>query len=139
MLEGYLRLMRVLHPITEDEMIAVFLRAELESERFAEKLGGLLARDGVEFDPADDAYRRRLLDEHRAYERREGLLLGFPREVDWFRAAPTRDEVLDILFINWSWKSWRSSSASRKRCRAGAGSRHVWGSDPGPGQVGQVR
>ena len=124
MLEGYLRLVRLLHPITEDEMIAVFLRAELESERFAEKLGALLSRDGVEFDSADAAYRRRLLDEHRAYERREGLFLGFPREVDWFRAALTRDEVLDILFIDWSW--WlelsggtRSPREAARRIRAG--------------------
>jgi hypothetical protein len=116
--------MRLLHPISEDEMIAVFLRGELESERFAEKLGGLLARDCVEFDTADDAYRRRLLDEHRAYERREGLFLGFPREVDWFRAALARDEMLDILFIDWSW--WlelsggtRSPREAARRIRAG--------------------
>jgi hypothetical protein len=109
---------RLLHPITEDEMIATFLRAELQSERFGERLGGVLARDGIEFDTADDAYRRRLLDEHRAYERREGLFLGFPREVDWFRAALTRDEVLDILFIDWSW--WLELSGGTRRPREAA-------------------
>jgi len=109
---------RLLGRISEDEMIAVFLRGELESERFREKLQGLLARDGVELESADSAYRRQLLDEHRAYERREGLFLGFPREVDWFRAALTRDEVLDILFIDWSW--WLDLSGRTRRPREAA-------------------
>jgi hypothetical protein len=118
MLEGYLRAVRLLHPISEDEMIAVFLRGELESEHFREKLGGLLARDGLKLDAADDAYRRRLLDEHRAYERREGLFLGFPRQVDWFRTALTRNEVLDISFIDWSW--WLELSGGTRRPREAA-------------------
>jgi hypothetical protein len=116
--------MRLLHPVGEDEMIATFLRGELESERFGEQLRALLARDGRELGDAGDAYRRWLLDEHRSYERREGLFGGFPRDVDWFRAALSRDEVLDILFIDWSW--WlelsggtRSPREAARRIRAG--------------------
>jgi hypothetical protein len=105
--------MRLLHPITEDEMIAVFLRGELDSGRYGGELRGLLARDGQQLADADDAYRRQLLDEHRAYERREGLFGGFPRHVDWFRAVLSRDEVLDILFINWSW--WLDLSGGTRR------------------------
>jgi hypothetical protein len=33
----------------------------------------------------------------------QGLFGGFPRRVSWFRAALTRDEVLDILYIDWDW------------------------------------
>jgi hypothetical protein len=109
---------RLLHPITEDEMIAVFLRAELSSGRYGEKLRGLLARDGRELDAADAAYRRRLLEEHRAYERRDGLFGGFPRDVEWFRAALSRDEALEILFINWSW--WLELSGGTRRPREAA-------------------
>jgi hypothetical protein len=111
-------LVRLLHPISEDEMVAVFLRGELESQRFSEKLRGLLARDGVEFDATDAAHRRRLLEEHRAYERRDGLFGGLPRDVDWFRAELTRDEVLDILFIDWSW--WLELSGGTRRPREAA-------------------
>lgn len=117
-------LMRLLHPISEDVMIAVFLRGELESERFGETLRRLLARDGVELDTAGPEYRRRLLEEHRAYESRDGLFGGFPRDVDWYRAALTRDEVLDIRYIDWSW--WlelsggtRSPREAARRIRAG--------------------
>jgi hypothetical protein len=78
-------------------MIAVLLRGELESERFGPKLRSVLARDGADFESADDAYRRALLEEHRAYESRDGLFGGFPRDVEWFRAALTRRGARDPL------------------------------------------
>jgi hypothetical protein len=90
-------------------------------------LSALLARDGREpnvlrnpdLAAADDnAYRRRLLDEHRAYERREGLFLDFPREIDWFRAELDREELLDVLFINWDW--WLRITAGSRRPRDAA-------------------
>ena len=99
-------------------MIAVFLLAELESERFGDKLRRIMARDGVNFDDADAAYRRRLLEEHRAYERRDGLFGGFPFDVDWFRVALTRGEMLDILYIDWSW--WLELSGGSRRPRDAA-------------------
>lgn len=87
----------------------------------------MLARDGRDesvlsdpdlADSADSAYRRALLEEHRAYERREGLFLGFPRKIDWFRAAFGRDELLDVLFIDWVW--WLTLSGGSRRPRDAA-------------------
>jgi hypothetical protein len=112
----------------------VFLRAEVDSERYGERLRSFLARDGrsvdllrrPDWDDADaNGYRRALLEEHRAYERREGLFGGFPERVDWFRALLGPDEALDILYIDWDW--WlRLTGGSRRprdaarRIRAGA-------------------
>jgi hypothetical protein len=119
--------MRLLRPIREDEMIAVFLRAELDSSRYGETLRGFLARDGRDegvlrqpdlADPHANRYRSGLLEEYRAYERRDGLFGGFPRQVDWFRAVLTRDEVLDVLFINWHW--WLKISDDTRRPREAA-------------------
>jgi hypothetical protein len=118
---------RLLRPISEDEMIAVFLRSELDSGRYGEKLHAFLARDGRdervlrEADLADkheNAYRRQLLEEHRAYKRRDGLFGGFPREVDWFRAVLGREEALDILYIDWDW--WLRISEGSRRPRDAA-------------------
>lgn len=104
--------MKLLDRVEEDEVIATFLRAELDSERYGRKLRGLLNRDGrdesVLRQPSlasadDNAYRRELLDEHRAYERREGLFDGFPEQVEWHRASLTRDELLELRYINWDW------------------------------------
>jgi hypothetical protein len=126
-LEGKVRSMRLLHPVSEDEVVAVFLRGELDSSRYGEKLSAILARDGRDLrvlrspdlgDAETNAYRRQLLDEYRAYERRDGLFLGFPQAVEWFRAALERDEVLDILFINWKW--WLELSGGTRRPRDAA-------------------
>jgi hypothetical protein len=123
----YGRRVRILHPISEDEVVATFLRAELDSGRYGETLRAALVCDGLEpevlrspnlADETENRYRRRLLDEHRAYERREGLFAGFPRRVDWFRAALTGEEVLDILYIKWDW--WLRVSGGSRRPRDAA-------------------
>ena len=119
--------MELLGPISEDEVIAVFLQGELESERFGGAIRALLARDGLQeavvrrpdlTDAAENTARRRLLDEHRAYERRQGLFGGFPRDVCWHRAALGPDEVLEILFIDWDW--WLELSGGSRRPRDAA-------------------
>ena len=119
--------MRLLGPASEEEMIAVFLRGELDSGRYGKKLRTLLARDRRAEDVLRrpdlgdveaNAYRRRLLEEHRAYERRDGLFGGFPQQVEWFRAALEPDEVLDILYIDWDW--WLELSGGTRRPRDAA-------------------
>ena len=94
-------------------MIDVFIRGELQSERWREKLQGL-----------GDLDSRALLEEHRAYERREGLFLDFPRDVDWFRAAVTPDDLLAIRYIDWDWwleisDGTRDARVAARRIRAG--------------------
>jgi hypothetical protein len=119
--------MKLLYPVSEDEFVAVFLRGELDSSRYGEKLRVLLARDGgaVEMlrepnlaDASENSYRRQLLDEHRGYERREGLFGGFPRRIAWHRAALRADEVLDILYVDWDW--WLKLSGGSRRPRDAA-------------------
>jgi hypothetical protein len=119
--------MKLLHAVSEDEFVAVFLRGELDSSRYRETLRALLARDGRAdemlrrpnlVDTSENSYRRQLLDEHRAYERREGLFRDFPRQVDWLRAALCADEVLDILYIDWDW--WLELSGGSRRPRDAA-------------------
>jgi hypothetical protein len=112
--------MRLLRPASEEEMVASFLRAEVASGRYGEKLRALLARDGrpesvlrhPDLGSSDECrYRRALFDEHRAYDRREGLFLGCPEHVEWHRAALQPDELLAIRYINWHW--WVEASGAR--------------------------
>jgi hypothetical protein len=119
--------MKLLRRSSEDEFIAVFLRAEIDSERYGPMLRTHLDRGGHGIDvlrrpdiadERENAYRRRLLDDHRAYGPREGLFDGFPEELDWYRARLTRDEVLDILFIDWDW--WLRLSGGTRRPRDAA-------------------
>jgi hypothetical protein len=118
---------RLLDPVSEDHVIAVFLRGELDSPRYGHELRTILARDGLAEDvlrradlgdPAQNSCRRDLLDEHRAYDQRQGLFEGFPRAVDWYWAALGPDEVVDILYINWDW--WLTFSGGTRRPRDAA-------------------
>src|SRR5919108_4662171 len=84
--------MRILRAVGEEEVVAVFLQAELASDRWGDRIRELLARDGAPVsvvaapdtsDAAANEYRRRLLDEHRGWVRRVGLFDGFPPDVAW--------------------------------------------------------
>jgi hypothetical protein len=108
--------MRILHPVDEDEVLRAFVRGERESPRWGERVRTLAGRHG------DDV--RAILEDHRAWLRKEGLFHGFPDDVSWYRAALAPDEVLDILYIDWDW--WlRLTDGTRKprdaavRVRAG--------------------
>jgi hypothetical protein len=116
------RAMRLIRAASEAEVVAAFLRGELDSPRWRNRLLELLREEGV--DPAvvrapslDDAdertYRARLLDRHRAWLRREGLFEDFPERVELSRVAFGPDEVLAIRYINWDW--WlRISNGTRR-------------------------
>jgi hypothetical protein len=101
--------MRHLHPIVEDEMVAVFLRTEAASTRFGPAILSLLRRDGQDrrvvdhpdlSDAAEIAYRRRLLGEHRGYGRDADVFTGFPDGVRWYRAVATREELARVRYID---------------------------------------
>jgi hypothetical protein len=106
---------RILRTATEDEVLETFVRAELDSPRYRETVRKLLERVG------DNP--RAVLSAYRSWPD-QGLFGGFPRNVKWFRAALSPEEVLDILYIDWDW--WlRITNGSRRprdaaeRIRAG--------------------
>jgi hypothetical protein len=97
-------------------VISAFVRAERDSGRYGKRVRELLAKHRGD--------ERAVLAEHRSWGLDEGLFDGFPDDVTWVRASLTRDEVLDIRYINWDW--WlRITDGTRKprdaaaRLRAG--------------------
>jgi hypothetical protein len=119
---------RILRPAPEAEVVAAFLRGELESPRYRERLLELLRVDDVDAsvlrtpnleDAEECAYRETLLDRHRAWLSRQGLFDGFPERVAWSLAALAPEEVLAIRYINWDW--WlRISGGTRQPVEAAA-------------------
>lgn len=93
--------MRILADLTEDDVIEIFLRAELDSERFGPALRTLLEGEAL---PDDPSARRELLRAHRGWPD-QGLMADFPNDVDWFWARLTRDELLAVQYIDWDY--WR--------------------------------
>ena len=119
---------RVVRTASEGEVVAAFLRAELDSARWGERLLAFLRQDGVDpavvsnpdlGDPQELAYREALLDRHRGWLRRDGLFDGLPEHVDWSRAALKPAEVLAIRYINWDW--WLELSGGTRQPLDAAG------------------
>jgi hypothetical protein len=98
-----------LGPVTEDEVLACFVRAERESERYGETVRKLEKRVGNN--------PRAILAAYRSWPD-QGLFYGFPRDVKWSRVAVTPDEALDILYINWDW--WLKITGGSRRPRDAA-------------------
>jgi hypothetical protein len=101
--------MRLLQPISADEMVAHFLQTEIRSLRFEDKILGLLAKDGEDraivespdlHDPAENAYRAALLGEWRGYGRDAHIFQDLPDDVVWYRAALDRADGERVMYIN---------------------------------------
>ena len=101
--------MQHIGPISEDEMVAVFLKTELASTRFAQGILTILARAGqprsiIEqpnlADRRENAYRRQVLGEWRGYGRDADVFTHFPPCVRWYRATINKAEVAALRYIN---------------------------------------
>ena len=108
--------MRLLQSTTQDDMIAVFLKTEIASERFREKIVALLDRDGKDHSVVEtpninnrdeNAYRRQLLGNYRAY-----VLEELPADVSWYRALLSRHEVAQVRYIDYSY--WNEISGGSR-------------------------
>ena len=125
--------MRVLDDVTEAEMVATFLQAELHSERFGSALRQLLQRDNMAqqiiltpdlHNPTENNYRLRLLGEFRGYGQNRDLFESFPSTVVWQRVQLTATELLTIKYIDYSYwneisNGTRLPTKAAKTIRAG--------------------
>lgn len=100
--------MRWLRASREAEMIALFLRTELPSDRWKDDLRALLAGAGLPDrvittpdlgDAAENQARQRLLTEHRGYGTRTGFFDGFPDHLCWQWMAITPVELAEVRYI----------------------------------------
>jgi hypothetical protein len=104
---------RELTRLTEDDMIAAFVRAELHSERFGAAVRAAMRRHRVPrrvvehpdtAEAVQNAQRLAVLRDYRRYGLDRSLFEGFPYEdVVWSRVALTRDEVLRIRYIDYDY------------------------------------
>jgi hypothetical protein len=109
--------MRTLRPSSEAEMIAVFLRGELASPRFGPRVREVVDERLVLEPDLEDAneneQRDAALTAVRGYAGREGVFGRLPHEVHWEWVGLTRDEVLSIRYIDYSY--WVELSGGSRR------------------------
>jgi hypothetical protein len=104
--------MRHIAEMSEHEMVALFLKTEIESPRWGPDIVRLLERDDIAREVVDypditnsneNEYRLRLMGEFRGYQRNEGLFEGFPKCVAWERVALTHNELWQIKYIDYDY------------------------------------
>jgi hypothetical protein len=104
--------MRWLRSSSEAEMVALFLRTELPSDRWEDDLQALLVRAGLPDrvitapdlgDDAENLARLWLLTEHRGYGTRTELFDGFPDDVRWQWMAITPAELAEVRYIQYDY------------------------------------
>ena len=114
--------MRHIEDITEHDMVAVYLKTEITSERWAKEVLALLKRDRVDRKVVDEPdttnqeeneYRGQLLGDYRGYKQDRKLFELFLDDVSWYRKALTREELASVRYIDYSyWNELSSGSRS---------------------------
>ena len=118
--------MRLLRPASEDDMVAIFLAAEVSSERYGPQIAEILAALGQPpsvaahpdtRDAAANAVRRQVLAAYRGYPS-GGVFTGMPADVTWQHAALTPDELATVRYIDYDY--WTEFSGGTRLAADGA-------------------
>jgi hypothetical protein len=109
--------MRTVARLSEDEMVAAFLKAEAASPKYGPRLRLELARLGLRpellerpdtTDRLANGDRRAVLDAHRGYLTGTRLFDGFPDDVDWWLCCATPKDLATVRYIDYDF--WNDHS-----------------------------
>ncbi|MBW3537895.1 hypothetical protein KY386_00205 [Candidatus Parcubacteria bacterium] len=121
--------MKVIARISEDEMVAEFLKGEVMSERFSKDLAETCKELGVENkiiinpntnDKVENDLRRRVLSKYRGWKEDRELFEDFPSDLLWHKAELTVDDLLNSKYVDYSY--WNELSNNARLVREGAAS-----------------
>ena len=118
--------MRLARPASEDDMVAVFLAAEVTSERYGPRITEILTRLGQPRgiaerpdtrDKAANTVRRQVLAAYRHYPSGD-VFTGMPADVRWRHAALTPAELATVQYIDYPY--WTDFSGGTRLAADGA-------------------
>ncbi len=119
--------MKIVKDISEDEVIAVFLKAEIGSFRFGNKIFDELEKDNTSREiidhpdissQEDNHYRKTLLGKYRGYGLNKELFENFPTDVSWKRVALNKEDLEKVKYINYDY--WVELSNGSRVVKDGA-------------------
>lgn len=107
--------------LSEDAVVAHFLKHEIRSDRFGRAIYDLLEKNGwpasllerPDLQSAEEcSIRAKLLSEFRGYQRNEGMFESFPNDVAWSRFAISSLELMQVRYIDYSY--WNELSGGSR-------------------------
>lgn len=111
--------MKIVSYVQEDEVIAEFLFAEINSDRFKERILNALGDQDLNLlikpnlnDEAENQLRRDILGQTRGFGRNTDLFENFPTEVKWYKAFFDRQDLNEVMYINYSY--WNELSSNTR-------------------------
>jgi len=119
--------MKIINNITEDEMISIFLKGEIQSFRFGEKILKQLEKDEKDRSVIDkpdilskeeNEYRKRMFGNYRRYGLNKDLFENFPNDIEWKRVILDKQDLLKIKYINYDY--WVELSGGSRLVADGA-------------------
>jgi hypothetical protein len=110
---------KILNQVQEDEVIAEFLLAEINSDRFKEGILNALRDHDLNLlikpnlnDQTENKIRRDILGQTRGYGRNTDLFENFPKEVKWYKALFKKQDLKEVMYINYSY--WNELSSNTR-------------------------
>jgi hypothetical protein len=103
--------MKILHESSENEMVAVFLYGELNSERWKNKILEIMDDKNIDKrivlnpklnDVNENKARTYLLRKFRGYNDKE-IFENFPKTINWNWAILNKDDILKIKYIEYDY------------------------------------
>ena len=108
--------------VDESEMVALFLRSELKSERWADAIRKVLAArtlpDSLITNPdtsdaAANQQRAHVLGDFRGYKENRDLFSGYPEDVDWHQVLLERNDFGRLKYVDYSY--WNEITDGSRR------------------------
>jgi hypothetical protein len=110
---------KIVSQVQEDEVIAEFLIAEVNSDRFKEGILNALGDHDLNLlikpnlnDQAENQIRRDILGQTRGFGRNTDLFENFPTEVKWYKAFFEKQDLNEVMYINYSY--WNELSSNTR-------------------------
>ena len=103
--------MRKIKPSSENEMVCEFLKMEIDSDRYRENIEAVLKEMRVSRDiitngniisEQENTLRAEILRRFRGW-RNEELFENFPENIEWFWTEFDREDILKIIYIEYSY------------------------------------
>jgi hypothetical protein len=104
--------MNIIKEISENEMIAAFLQAEIDSKRFQNRIFPILEANNLTKDiltnpnledDKENKARLQILTGYRGFDDRTKIFEGFPLDITWYSAELSKEELLKTKYIKYDY------------------------------------